>query len=67
MVKKQWEINRVEQDVRKMSREGAKPSEIIERINYERGYQDGVSGAQAFLNRLEYEFVIKPLGGIAHG
>lgn len=67
MTTKQGQMNRVEQAVRKMFRDGAKPSEIVERINYERGYQDGVSGAQEFLNRLEFEFVIKPLGGIAHG
>jgi len=67
MTKKQGQMNRIEQDLRKMSSEGAKHSEIVERINYERGYQDGIPGAKEFLNRLEYEFVIKPLGGIALG
>lgn len=59
--------NRIETAVRKLHREKAPLSEIREHIDYARGFHDDLPGAKAFLDKLEMEYVIKPLGGIALG
>lgn len=56
----------MEAEIRQMSNRGSKLSMIRKRIDYMRSVYGGDSEAEGFLNKLEMQYVIKPLGGLPY-
>lgn len=57
----------LEYEIRKMSRKGIKPLGIRRRIDLARRFYQSEPEILQFLNVIEMQYVIKPLGGIALG